>query len=631
MQCSKLARPVKPKEQGNLEVAPDTNLGIFRMRNFLLLLTFFGVLINAVGQGPWNISDQTSGGNNVTASLNQTTGVLTISGIGKMADFWCSAEWAGEAPWRDEGYHTAIKTVVMQSGGTDNLLNIGDRAFKDCSSLESITIPNTVKIIGKQAFIDCIKLKSVTIPNSVDEIEGRAFYGCSALETVDFVNGSNLLKFSGYNPNDPCSTYIPYPLYEWFNGCYLLKTLRWGRNAQYLSSPINDITSSLTTLIIGNSVGRTNSTPIADKTFANCGKLANVIIEDDCTTLFFNYACDPFFGCGNIDSVHLGRNLSYYSHISDQFLFKGKTELTKLTIGGCVTKIGNNLFYGCNNLLSVIIPNSVETIEDNAFYNCEKLGTLTLGENVAEIGQRAFYQCRDLKSLTIPQSVNKIYDKAFANCNNLTEVIIIGGSTTLFFDYACDPFAGCGNIETVYLDRNLSYYSHISNECLFRGKTKLTKLTIGSYVTIIGDYAFYGCCGLEEITSLPTTPPTIHANTFGGCGKSIPNCTVYVCSDCIEAYQKTDYWKEFTNYQPLGIGETSISQFHIFPNPANNEIFIQSELQIEKIEVYSLIGALLKSENNFKEKISVSALSSGIYFLKIHTERGWTVKKVMKE
>jgi len=84
-----------------------------------------------------------------------------------------------------------------------------------------------------------------------------------------------------------------------------------------------------------------------------------------------------------------------------------------------------------------------------------------------------------------------------------------------------------------------------------------------------------------------------------------------------------EHWSE--------INENLAQQIQIYPNPATSEIFIQSELQIEKVEVYSLTGGLLILENNFKEKISVSTLSSGIYFLKIHTKKGLTVRKIVKE
>ena len=81
----------------------------------------------------------------------------------------------------------------------------------------------------------------------------------------------------------------------------------------------------------------------------------------------------------------------------------------------------------------------------------------------------------------------------------------------------------------------------------------------------------------------------------------------------------------------VGIDDPLSNQLQIFPNPTNDEIFIKSDLQIEKVEVYSILGSLLISENNFKEKISVSALPTGTYFLRVHTDKGMVVSKVMKE
>ena len=58
---------------------------------------------------------------------------------------------------------------------------IGDRAFKDCSSLTSINIPNSVTNIGDSAFEECKSLKSINIPDCVTNIGDLAFSGCDNL------------------------------------------------------------------------------------------------------------------------------------------------------------------------------------------------------------------------------------------------------------------------------------------------------------------------------------------------------------------------------------------------------------------------------------------------------------------
>ncbi|GHV09771.1 hypothetical protein FACS1894162_1120 [Bacteroidia bacterium] len=69
----------------------------------------------------------------------------------------------------------------------------------------------------------------------------------------------------------------------------------------------------------------------------------------------------------------------------------------------------------------------------------------------------------------------------------------------------------------------------------------------------------------------------------------------------------------------------------IYPNPAQTELFIKSDVQIQKVEIYTLSGTLLLSENNFNEKISVSALLPGIYLLKVYSGSEVAVSKIVKE
>ena len=64
------------------------------------------------------------------------------------------------------------------------MLNI----FEDCSSLASVSIPNSVTSIGNYAFSGCSSLASVIIGNGVTSIGEHAFYYCSSLNTVISLN-----------------------------------------------------------------------------------------------------------------------------------------------------------------------------------------------------------------------------------------------------------------------------------------------------------------------------------------------------------------------------------------------------------------------------------------------------------
>ena len=100
-----------------------------------------------------------------------SNGLLTISGTGKMGNY-------SIAPWIPN--KDAIKKVVIGEGVT----SIGNNAFRDCTSLISITIPDSVTSIGDEAFRACTSLTSITIPDSVTSIGDYAFRGCTSLTSI---------------------------------------------------------------------------------------------------------------------------------------------------------------------------------------------------------------------------------------------------------------------------------------------------------------------------------------------------------------------------------------------------------------------------------------------------------------
>ena len=84
---------------------------------------------------------------------------------------------SGYAYKKYSGYIIIPETI--EYGGIYRVVGIGEGAFRSCSDLYSVTIPNSVTNIGEYAFDSCDDLTSVTIPNSVTNIGKYAFCSCA--------------------------------------------------------------------------------------------------------------------------------------------------------------------------------------------------------------------------------------------------------------------------------------------------------------------------------------------------------------------------------------------------------------------------------------------------------------------
>ena len=128
-----------------------------------------------------HVSPQTGlTGSEVTWRLTHSEGSdgydLTISSSianGVIADYG-----DGGSPWY--AYREEIKTIVIG----DRVQTIGQRAFKDCTGVNSVSFGNSVNTIYLYAFSNCTSLTSVTLPSSVRYIYNFAFFWCTNLTSV---------------------------------------------------------------------------------------------------------------------------------------------------------------------------------------------------------------------------------------------------------------------------------------------------------------------------------------------------------------------------------------------------------------------------------------------------------------
>ena len=103
---------------------------------------------------------------------------------------------------KDYSGNVVIPPTVTYQGMTYSVTSIGDNAFRGCTELTSIEIPDNVSSIGEGAFQGCSGLTKIEIPSSVESIGNVAFCGCTGLTSTEIPNS---VASIGYRAFDGCT------------------------------------------------------------------------------------------------------------------------------------------------------------------------------------------------------------------------------------------------------------------------------------------------------------------------------------------------------------------------------------------------------------------------------------------
>ena len=188
-----------------------------------------------------------------TVAISSDNLTLTLSAASPLPSSWYKfvdwgdgnfSEFSNEHTYNTQGTYTCVFYGVT---------TIGTRAFYDCTSLTSVTIPDSVTSIGNSAFAGCTSLTSVAIGSGVTSIGYEAFYGCISLTSITISNSVTSI----------------------------------GTRAFYYCT-------SLTSVTIPNGV-----TSIGDQTFYHCTSLTSVAIGSGVTSI----GNEAFYYCTNLKSI----------------------------------------------------------------------------------------------------------------------------------------------------------------------------------------------------------------------------------------------------------------------------------------------------------------------------------------
>ncbi len=290
----------------------------------------------------------------------------------------------------------------------DSVTKIENAAFAGCSNLTDITIPYGVTNIGNQAFWSCESLTSICIPDSVISIGIEAFYNCSSITCIE--TGDGIVSLSGFELGSASKT-CGYPE---------LQTLVIGDRVTSIDKNAFWGCEDLTDLTIGDRVIN-----IGDYAFRDCINLKSVSIPGSVS----NISNSAFHYCLNLFDIHVNENNTEYTSkngvlfdndIKTLLIYPAGKKDSFYIVPNSVTSIGKYAFYNCPNLINIFIPDSVISIGYAAIWSCESLTSITIPDSVTSIDSFAFSLCPNLASIYVGRNVTSIGNYAFSTHSNLT-------------------------------------------------------------------------------------------------------------------------------------------------------------------------------------------------------------------
>ena len=541
--------------------AADANYTLYLGRDLTTNATrcFFGGATSVeIGDKVTTINNQLFDGAYKLASVTMGSGVTTI----------------GAYAFRNTGTDVTVESQTITLGA--NVETIGNYAFSGCSKLTSINLGTSLTAIPENMLFGCSALTSITIPVSVQSVGAHAFYDCDGLTAITIEDSGTALQWNGtnYHPlnevNSNYTLYLGRDLTTEGNQCFFpgASSVEFGPQVTAINPNLFNGSSSLTSVDMTKATNLTTigaaafkysgltsvSIPATIQTIGNeafnfINALESVRIEDGDTPLTLENSYYGAFQNGDADGYHFTKTIYLGRNILTSVENRSRTEfdtVEELTIGPKVTTLRDNAFNGCYGLQSVDLSNatSLTSIGDNAFYNCQNLTSIDLSQlELTTISDNTFYGCSSLVSFTIPSTVTRIGaaafkysgltsisipatvqtigNEAFNFINSLASVRIEDGDTPLTLENNYYGAFQNGDADsyhftkTIYLGRNI--VTSVENRSRTEFDT-VEELTIGPKVTVLGDYAFNGCYGLQSVDlSNATGLTTIGDNAFYSC------------------------------------------------------------------------------------------------------------------
>lgn len=334
--------------------------------------------------------------------------------------------YEGTDKYNPDSYYTGeirIPDHVSYYGRRYTVTRIGERAFMNCDSLISVSLPESIERIERLAFDGCRNLKEIKMPSKANHIGSGAFNSCKQLEAIRIPEGVTILY------------------YTTFWDCNNLKSIILPNSLTTIENGVFVDCDSLSTITFPDSLVK-----IGNYTFGYCDALDSITIPASVTDI----GTEPFGYCNNLKSLQVAEgNPKYDSRDNCNAIIE--TATNKLAVGCAatiipegITTLGTYAFCGIY-LPEIVLPNSIQVIEKMAIRECTLQSPLIIPDGVkrmdeyalyintvdsiivrgqiARIEKNTFEGCTSTDVIDLPESVEYIGDGAFARCASLNKLI----------------------------------------------------------------------------------------------------------------------------------------------------------------------------------------------------------------
>lgn len=402
-----------------------------------------------------------------------------------------------------------------------NVETIGDSAFLGCTALAYVkfTPGENDLTIGESAFSGCVGLRSVELPTRTVELGVSSFYGCTALQELDIPEGVLRIGEKAFARNTQLRRVsLPATLesigdidaeeFDVFDDCYALAEITVGAGSEHFE--VKD------DVLYGKEDGKIFELIFAPR--QSDGDNGSVRVPQ---TSGLTVRGKAFYANINITTIHFPLILEGGTLEIEPRAFSECAGLRSVDLPNGLTAIGEEVFYNCYALERIEIPNTVSSIAINAFYRCTSLKSVNFHTGNADnplviegskktyindiVQEGVFYKCTALEEITFPERTQYIGPGVFSGCTAL-RVVNLPASLEEIGDYAFYQL----NVREVNLPE-VGSLTKIGTHAFY--ETPITSINLPEGLQVIGDYAFYSCASLKEVT-LPETLTTIYRYAF---------------------------------------------------------------------------------------------------------------------